>query len=173
LPLASATEYLDLAKLKISPSMSHQNQNVIVPQQNELVVNTLEELNAILEKIENISTEISFNINGNKQLDDAFVKSYLNVRKDLSYLISEKLLIPISQVDIQPNSQLLIVLLYTPIAKNRPYIQAKPKKQDIKLFVKLLEYDLYLLPLDSNGDKIIELPVRELLIRFLIVDLHE
>ena len=106
---------------------------------------------------------------GKQSTEEKFVRTQLLMNRNLESVLRDRRLIPISAVDIDMDSSEMIVLLFKPSGKNRPYIQGKPKKQDAKIFLRLLEFDRdadqapeFTALLTSSLDQI---PVRELIVR--------
>ena len=102
-------------------------------------------------------------------LEAEYVRSRILLRNELDYILNSNYLNPIQKIEIPPQSEKRIILIYIPSSQNKPFIQRKPRKQDAKIFIKLEEFDREiprpqfetLLKADTKN-----IPVRELMIRF-------
>ncbi|KAL4208051.1 hypothetical protein AB4K20DRAFT_1914357 [Rhizopus microsporus] len=100
--------------------------------------------------------------------EEQFVRYQLAWRRELNRLIEKKILIPTSIVRVDPKQEEEVVVVMTPTSATKPHIQSAPKKQDARVFLRLLEFDRNieqtefenLLDLD-NAD----IPVREVILR--------
>ncbi|KAJ3219397.1 hypothetical protein HK099_004728, partial [Clydaea vesicula] len=73
--------------------------------------------------------------------EEKYIKAQTILRRDLGNLISNNSLVPASLIEIPPESELMIVLVFTPSGVTKPFIQGKPRKLDSKIFIKLIEFD--------------------------------
>ncbi|OUM65110.1 hypothetical protein PIROE2DRAFT_7914 [Piromyces sp. E2] len=102
-------------------------------------------------------------------MEAEYVRSRILLRSELDYILNSNYLNPIQKIEIPPQSEKRIILIYIPSSQNKPFIQRKPRKQDAKIFIKLEEFDREiprpqfetLLKADTKN-----IPVRELMIRF-------
>jgi hypothetical protein len=101
--------------------------------------------------------------------EEKFVQNQLRLHRDLNYVLQHRQLIPISSVAIPAEKAEWVVLIFTPSARNRPYVQGRPKKQDAKLFIRLQEFDRTAIQAPEFAvllnAPLSEIPVRELLVR--------
>ncbi|KAI3660842.1 hypothetical protein MP638_001891 [Amoeboaphelidium occidentale] len=174
--VVDTSDYLDLAQNKKSSIQPIQyfrspSQENLKSSQSQLWINTSEELVSLIDKVEQSFIDISTH-STSRQFDEDFVKNYLAAKKDLQLLVEEKYLLPISGLELPAKEQQNVILVFTPIGKNRPYVQEKSKKQDIKLFINLTEYEasivqneMYRNESSDQEENDLRLPVREFLIR--------
>ncbi|TPX32047.1 nucleoside-diphosphate kinase [Synchytrium microbalum] len=98
--------------------------------------------------------------------EEKFVRAQLLLRRELELAVSENRLVPAKRVLIQPQSQLMVVVVFTPLSTNRPMVQSKPRKFDGRVFMKLVEFDRSIRQPQFEallqGESI---PVREFLVR--------
>jgi predicted DNA-binding protein YlxM (UPF0122 family) len=100
--------------------------------------------------------------------EERFIKYQMSLRRELYSVIAEKRLLPVSTLSIPPDSQRLVVCHFWPLSTKYPLIQDKARKQDARVFCKLVEFDRdientefeNLLKVDQN-----RIPVRELMVR--------
>jgi hypothetical protein len=120
------------------------------------------------------------NGNGNSRNDNKFyseppsatIKSLL--LQELQKAINDKRLMPITNLDIAPDTQRNLFVVLTPNGEGKPYIQVnsmfviqkgKLKKYDLKLSIKLLEFDALAQKQSAPQFEGMEIPIRELLVR--------
>ncbi|KAI9092651.1 hypothetical protein DFS34DRAFT_583878, partial [Phlyctochytrium arcticum] len=100
--------------------------------------------------------------------EEAYVKSRLQLNRELEAAISDGRLEPVSVVDIAPDEDVLVVVIFKPKGVNKANIQTTPKKQDGRIFLKLVEFDKQIQQPQFEqllqGDQNL-IPVRELLLR--------
>ena len=101
-------------------------------------------------------------------LEERYVKAQMVLRRELESLIRDQKIVPVSHIDIPPQSERLVIVIFTPSSENKSHIQGKPRKQDGRIFLRLSEFDREiqqpqfetLLKADLS-----QIPVRELMIR--------
>lgn len=100
--------------------------------------------------------------------EEKYVRAQLLLRRELDSLVADGRLVPVSMVDIPPQNEITIVLVFVSNGENKPYVQGKPRKQDAKVFLRLLEFDRDIQRPEFEtllkGDTM-EIPVRELMLR--------
>ncbi|KAI8840409.1 hypothetical protein BJ741DRAFT_706290 [Chytriomyces cf. hyalinus JEL632] len=104
-----------------------------------------------------------------KQLsEEKYVKTYQLLQRELSSLLKDGKLIPITEIEMEPGKEASLVVVLTALGSKRPFIQTKAKKHDAKIFIKLLEFDreIHQPQFEQllNGDSAL-IPVRELMLR--------
>lgn len=100
--------------------------------------------------------------------EERFVRQQLAWRRELERLIEKGDLVRTSLVEVDPNGEEEVVIVFTPNGESKPHVQSAPKKQDTRIFLRLVEFDRNidqaefenLLDLDDSA-----IPVRELIIR--------
>ncbi|KAI7900712.1 uncharacterized protein BX663DRAFT_553713 [Cokeromyces recurvatus] len=104
--------------------------------------------------------------------EEKFVRYQIAWRRELDRLVEKGVLVRTSIVDVDPKGEEEVVVVITPSGANKPHIQSAPKKQDARIFLKLLEFDRdieqtefeSLLDLGQS-----EIPVREVILRSQLV----
>ncbi|KAJ3290798.1 hypothetical protein HK104_006518 [Borealophlyctis nickersoniae] len=100
--------------------------------------------------------------------EEKYVRGQLSLRRQLDVAIKDGRLLPVTLVDIPPESEQLIVLVFVPAANNKPYITGKARKQDARIFLRLVEFDRDIQQPQFEqllrGDQSV-IPVRELMLR--------
>ncbi|KAI9139015.1 hypothetical protein BKA69DRAFT_705580 [Paraphysoderma sedebokerense] len=136
------------------------------------VFNDTESVRPVLDSV--LSSLESMNISAlplfpKQAMEERYVKFLLNLRRELDQSIRDGRLIPVtSSIEIAPDTEENIVLIYTPKGANKPYIQGKSRKQDAKVFVRLMDFDREIQQPQFEsllkGD-LAQIPVREFLLR--------
>ncbi|ORY06684.1 hypothetical protein LY90DRAFT_678342 [Neocallimastix californiae] len=161
---------------------SNENNEISGTEQYGIHNNSLKRYNDFEDEVDNIKMILSglisaFESNNNNlnpvlpksSMEEDYVRSRMILRNELDYIMNSNYLCPISKIEIPPQSEKRIILIYMPSSQNKPFIQRKPRKQDAKIFIKLVDFDRdiprpqfeTLLKSDIKN-----IPVRELMIRF-------
>ncbi|KAI9487044.1 MAG: hypothetical protein EXX96DRAFT_646766 [Benjaminiella poitrasii] len=104
--------------------------------------------------------------------EEQFVRYQIAWRRELDRLVEKGVLVRTSIVDVDPKGEEEVVVVITPSGSNKPHIQSAPKKQDARIFLRLLKFDRDIEQtefenlLDLNGS---EIPVREVILRSQLV----
>ncbi|KAI8821376.1 uncharacterized protein EV422DRAFT_40284 [Fimicolochytrium jonesii] len=100
--------------------------------------------------------------------EERYVRTRLHLNREIESAIKDGRLAPLSQLEIAPESDMPLLLLFMPDGESKPYIQAKARKVDYRVFIRLIEFDRDIEQpqfeqlLRGDQDMI---PVRELLLR--------
>jgi hypothetical protein len=100
--------------------------------------------------------------------EEKFVRLYLCLFRDLERMISSAHVEQVNRLELQPNEEKSIFVIFSPHSNSRPTIALKPKKDDTKIMFKLMEFDrqinqpIFQTLLTSDIESI---PVREFSIR--------
>lgn len=100
--------------------------------------------------------------------EEQFVRYQLAWRRELDRLVEKGVLVRTSIVDVDPKGEEEVVIVITPSGANKPHIQSAPKKQDARIFLRLVQFDRdieqtefeNLLDLSQT-----DIPVREVILR--------
>ncbi|KAI8988024.1 hypothetical protein BDF20DRAFT_998552 [Mycotypha africana] len=100
--------------------------------------------------------------------EEQYVRYQLAWRRELDRLIEKKILVRTSVLNVAPKGEEEVVIVITPNGANKQHVQSAPKKQDARIFLKLLQFDQNieqtefenLLDLGREG-----IPVREIILR--------
>lgn len=100
--------------------------------------------------------------------EEQFVRYQLAWRRELDRLVEKGVLVRTSIVDVDPKGEEEVVIVITPCGSTKPHIQSAPKKQDARIFLRLIQFDRdieqtefeNLLDLSQT-----DIPVREIILR--------
>lgn len=100
--------------------------------------------------------------------EEQFVRYQLAWRRELDRLVEKGVLVQTSLVDVDPKGEEEVVIVITPCGSTKPHIQSAPKKQDARIFLRLVQFDRdieqtefeNLLDLSQT-----DIPVREVILR--------
>ncbi|KAG2233126.1 hypothetical protein INT48_005870 [Thamnidium elegans] len=100
--------------------------------------------------------------------EEQFVRYQLAWRRELDRLVEKGVLVRTSVVDVDPKGEEEVVIVITPSGDTKPHIQSAPKKQDARIFLRLVQFDRdieqtefeNLLDLSQT-----DIPVREVILR--------
>lgn len=128
------------------------------------------DVDALLAALTNQSPTLSTFFLRGLEAEERLVRTEINLQRALREAIESGQLVPIGMLDIAPHSAMQVIAVYTPNGSTRPHIQGNARKQDSRIFLRLLEFDerraasfpefqaLRARPID-------ELPVRDLMVR--------
>ncbi|KAI8369188.1 hypothetical protein EDC96DRAFT_479026 [Choanephora cucurbitarum] len=100
--------------------------------------------------------------------EEQFVRYQLAWRRELDRLVEKGVLVRTSIVDVDPRGEEEVIVVITPCGATKPHIQSAPKKQDARIFLRLVEFDRNIEQtefenlLDLNQT---DIPVREVIVR--------
>lgn len=100
--------------------------------------------------------------------EEQFVRYQLAWRRELDRLVEKKVLVRTSLVDVDPKGEEEVVIVMTPCGATKPHIQSAPKKQDARIFLRLVQFDRDIEQtefenlLDTSQT---DIPVREVILR--------
>ena len=128
---------------------------------------SLEELIAAMES-QNSSLHTFFL--GDSEAEERQVRTEINLQRRLSTLLAEHQLIPAEVLRLAPNEERQVIAIYTPNGSTRPHVQGNARKQDSRIFLRLMEFDEALVTLTPELAPLLkldrdELPVRDLMIK--------
>lgn len=100
--------------------------------------------------------------------EEQFVRYQLAWRRELDRLVEKGVLVRTSIVDVDPKGEEEVVIVITPCGATKSHIQSAPKKQDARIFLRLIQFDRdieqtefeNLLDLSQT-----DIPVREIILR--------
>ena len=104
------------------------------------------------------------------EAEERVVRTEINLQRALRAAIESGQLVPIGMLHVPPHAEVQVVAVYTPNGSTRPHIQGTARKQDSRIFLRLLEFDAARaahLPEFAALQRrdIDELPVRDLMVR--------
>ncbi|WFD20634.1 hypothetical protein MCAP1_002883 [Malassezia caprae] len=106
----------------------------------------------------------------NVEAEEKLVRTEIHLQRALREAISRGQLVPIGLLDVAPHAVMQVVAVYTPRGSTRPHIQGTARKQDSRIFLRLLQFDrrraVGVPEFEVLRDRDIdELPVRDLMVR--------
>ncbi|CAG8445677.1 3690_t:CDS:10 [Ambispora leptoticha] len=125
---------------------------------------SLESLIAALE-INNVTTPPLF---PKPSIEEMYVRNQMGIVRELRHRIKDQILVPVKLIEIPPGTERQIIVVFTPNGRLKPLVQGLPRKQDARIFLRLIEFDrdIEQPQFESliHGD-LSQIPVRELLVR--------
>lgn len=106
----------------------------------------------------------------NVEAEEKLVRTEIHLQRALREAIARGQLVPIGLLDVPPAAVMQVVAVYTPQGSTRPHIQGTARKQDSRIFLRLLQFDrrraVGVPEFEALRDRDIdELPVRDLMVR--------
>ncbi|RIA92609.1 hypothetical protein C1645_820444 [Glomus cerebriforme] len=127
----------------------------------------IESLIAILEKNNGTSPPLF----PKPSIEAAYVHKRMTLLRELQNRIRDNQIVPVKMVEIPPNGERQIIVVFTPKRQLRPTIQGLPKKYDAKIFIRLIDFDREIqqpqFDVLLRGDQS-QIPVRELMVNTTI-----
>ncbi|KAI9314100.1 hypothetical protein BX666DRAFT_498730 [Dichotomocladium elegans] len=100
--------------------------------------------------------------------EERFVRQQLAWRRELDRLIEKGDLVRTELIDVEAQGEEEVVIVFTPNGLTKPHIQSAPKKQDARIFLRLVDFDRNIEQAEFEsllyGDQS-SIPVREVIIR--------
>ncbi|KAG0051774.1 hypothetical protein BGZ83_003300 [Gryganskiella cystojenkinii] len=106
--------------------------------------------------------------------EENHVKAKMKLVRELQNAITSGELSPISMVSVPPETEHQLVVLFTPSSTFRDHIKGIPKKQDARLFLRLVDFDQETVANNPqfrallDGD-LSQIPLREIMVRSSLV----
>lgn len=126
-------------------------------------------LDDLLVALESQASNLSTFFLRNNEAEERYVRTEIALQRALNDIIDSGQLVPIGVLEVDPYDEMQVVAVYKPSGSTRPHIQGTARKQDSRMFLRLLEFDSTrvkgpefeaLRHLDVD-----ELPVRDLMVR--------
>lgn len=100
--------------------------------------------------------------------EEQFVRYQIAWRRELERLVEKGILVRTSVVDVDPKGEEEVVIVITPSSASKPHVQSAPKKQDARIFLRLLQFDRDIE--QTEFENLLDLsyediPVREVILR--------
>lgn len=107
-------------------------------------------------------------------VEERFVKERMKLTRELQNAITSGELAPVSIVSVPPETEHQLTILFTPLSTFRDHIKGIPKKQDGRIYLRLIDFDRE--PVASipqfrpllEGD-LGQIPLREIMVRSSLV----
>lgn len=106
----------------------------------------------------------------NVEAEEKLVRTEIHLQRALREAMARGQLVPIGLLDVAPHAVMQVVAVYTPQGSTRPHIQGTARKQDSRIFLRLLQFDrrraIGVPEFEALCERDIdELPVRDLMVR--------
>lgn len=109
---------------------------------------------------------------GSPDRQERAVRTEINLQRRLGRVLASSELTRLDTLTLQPGEQVKVWCVYRPNGSTRPHIQGNARKQDSRIYLRLLNFDASLLSSSGSPDLAPlvnldpeELPVRELMLR--------
>ncbi|EST05220.1 hypothetical protein PSEUBRA_005486 [Kalmanozyma brasiliensis GHG001] len=127
-------------------------------------------LEDLLAAVEAQTSMLSTFFLGSPEAEEQFVRAEINLRRELQSSIDAGKLIPLSVLEVPPRSEGQVIAVYHPSGSTRPHIQGNARKQDSRIFMRLIDFDMGVVRQSEEFSGMAELeadelPVRDLMLR--------
>ncbi|KAJ3089439.1 hypothetical protein HK102_006398 [Quaeritorhiza haematococci] len=100
--------------------------------------------------------------------EEKYVRTAMLLRREFESMVADGRLEPVRRVEIAPENEETLIIVFTPSGQAKPFIQGKPRKQDARIFFRLVDFDRTIER--PEFDQLLkanerEIPVRELMLR--------
>ncbi|KAG9297531.1 hypothetical protein G9A89_001471 [Geosiphon pyriformis] len=149
--------------ISLSNNFTSKNQKEKINQPIDFTRMSLKSLIVALE-VNNVTAPPLF---PNAAVEEAYVRNQMGIVRELHNRIRDQKLLPVKTVEILPGAERQIIVVFTPNPL-RASIQGIPKKQDARIFLRLIEFDRDIQQPQFEGlihSDQSQIPVRELLVR--------
>ncbi|KAN0065717.1 hypothetical protein ACQY0O_000847 [Thecaphora frezii] len=106
---------------------------------------------------------------GSPQAEEHFVRTEINLQRELQLAIENERLCPLEVLQIPAGGEGQVVAVYHPSGSTRPHVQGNARKQDSRIFMRLVEFDMNVVRSSSEFSGMAELDVDELPVRDLML----
>lgn len=127
-------------------------------------------LDDLLAAVEAQNSTLSTFFLGSPDSEEQFVRTEINLRRELQSSVETGKLIPLEVLQLPARSERQVIAVYHPSGSTRPHVQGNARKQDSRIFMRLIDFDIEtvkqsqefagMAELESD-----ELPVRDLMLR--------
>ncbi|SNX83766.1 uncharacterized protein MEPE_02474 [Melanopsichium pennsylvanicum] len=127
-------------------------------------------LEDLLAAVEAQASMLSTFFLGSPEAEERFVRAEINLRRELQSSIDAGKLIPLEVLEVAPHSEGQVFAVYHPSGSTRPHIQGNARKQDSRVFMRLIDFDMGVVRRSEEFSGMAELeadelPVRDLMLR--------
>ncbi|KAJ1579083.1 hypothetical protein NDA12_003222 [Ustilago hordei] len=127
-------------------------------------------LEDLLAAVEAQTSMLSTFFLGSPEAEEQFVRAEINLRRELQSSIDSGKLIPLEVLEVAPHSEGQVIAVYHPSGSTRPHIQGNARKQDSRIFMRLIDFDMNVVRQSEEFSGMAELeadelPVRDLMLR--------
>ncbi|TKY85422.1 hypothetical protein EX895_005584 [Sporisorium graminicola] len=127
-------------------------------------------LEDLLAAVEAQTSMLSTFFLGSPEAEEQFVRAEINLRRELQSSIDAGKLVPLEVLEVAPASEGQVIAVYHPSGSTRPHIQGNARKQDSRIFMRLIDFDMGIVRQSDEFSGMAELeadelPVRDLMLR--------
>ncbi|UZJ55957.1 hypothetical protein CBS101457_005277 [Exobasidium rhododendri] len=127
-------------------------------------------LDELLVAVESQSSSLSTFFLGNPLAEEQSVRTEINLQRQLQDAITTGKLEPVEMLHIEAGEERQVIAIYVPNGSTRPHIQGNARKQDSRIFLRLVEFEVTGVDHVEDFEQILrldrdELPVRELMVK--------
>lgn len=127
-------------------------------------------LEDLLAAVEAQTSALSTFFLGSPEAEEQFVRAEINLRRELQASIDAGKLVPLEVLQVAPHSEGQVIAVYHPSGSTRPHIQGNARKQDSRIFMRLIDFDMGVVRRSEEFSGMAELdadelPVRDLMLR--------
>lgn len=127
-------------------------------------------LEDLLAAVEAQTSMLSTFFLGSPEAEEQFVRAEINLRRELQSSIDAGKLVPLEVLEVAPRSEGQVIAVYHPSGSTRPHIQGNARKQDSRIFMRLVDFDMGIVRQSDEFSGMAELeadelPVRDLMLR--------
>ncbi|KAG0344399.1 hypothetical protein BG004_004500 [Podila humilis] len=106
--------------------------------------------------------------------EERFVKDKMKLTRELQNAIGSGELVPVSVVSVPPETEHQLFILFTPSSIFRDHIKGIPKKQDARIFLRLVDFDQGIVANNPQFQALLDgdvnlIPLREIMVRSSLV----
>ncbi|PWN42321.1 hypothetical protein IE81DRAFT_323647 [Ceraceosorus guamensis] len=127
-------------------------------------------LQELVSAVEAQNPVLSTYIMGGQEAEEKVVRTELNLQRELQNAIDTGQLVPLSTLELGAHEERQIIGIYSPCGSTRPHIQGNARKQDSRIFMRLVAYDSGRVRDSAEFSSMAllephELPVRDLMVK--------
>lgn len=127
-------------------------------------------LDELVTAVESQSSNLSTMLLSNPRAEEQSVRTEVNLQRELRNAINEGRLLPIDVLTLEPGEEKQVLAIYTPNGSTRPHIMGNARKQDSRIYIRLLDFNTQSLVLEPDLSSMLkldreELPIRELMVK--------
>ncbi|EPQ31126.1 uncharacterized protein PFL1_01315 [Pseudozyma flocculosa PF-1] len=126
-------------------------------------------LEDLLSAVEGQNSTLSTLFLGSVQAEEQFVRTEINLQRELQLAIDNGRLVPVEVLDIPAGSEKQVIAVYHPSGSTRPHVQGNARKQDSRIFMRLVDFDMGVVRASDEFAGMAELDVDELPVRDLMI----
>jgi len=127
-------------------------------------------LDELITAVESQSSSLSTFFLGNPLAEEQSVRTEINLQRELQNAITKGRLEPVEMLDLEAGEERQVIAIYVPNGSTRPHIQGNARKQDSRIFLRLVDFVTSGVDHIEDFEQILqleydELPIRELMVK--------